>query len=373
MQSKLSLCVLVALSLTAPAAAQVPDLIWYRFESGDARNDANPGVGNGTPNASVAFGPVGLCAAQPGGASSLGGSAIDTGWPMALGNSDWTIGMWLDLRTGGNAFQYVWGVSNASQFRSFLGTGGAVFLSGAAPQPTVSLPGAANTTTPSHIVYCYDSSVPEIRGYLNGVLTATGPVNGALNLTFTETLRVMTHTTIAMVAGNTIDDFRLYSRCITQSEINAWMQCSATGGGLGTSYCTPGVPNSTGASGVMAASGSVSLVANDVTLIASSLPQNSFGYFLTSLTQGNVGQPGGSQGVLCLGGSIGRFVGPGQILNSGAGGTFSLAIDNTALPTPQGPVAAIVGQAWNFQSWHRDAVGGAATSNFTDGLTITWQ
>jgi hypothetical protein len=373
MQAKLSLRVLVALSLTAPAAAQVPDLIWYRFEAGDARNDASPGVGNGTPNASVAFGPVGLCAAQPGGASSLGGSSIDTGWPMALGNSDWTIGMWLDLRTGGNAFQYVWGVSNASQFRSFLGTGGAVFLSGAAPQPTVSLPGAANTTTPSHIVYCYDSSVPEIRGYLNGVLTATGPVNGVLNLTFTETFRVMTHTTIAMVAGNTIDDFRLYSRCITQSEINAWMLCSATGGGLGTSYCTPAVPNSTGASGVMAATGSASLVANDVTLIARNLPLSSFGYFLTSLTQGNVGQPGGSQGVLCLGGSIGRFVGPGQILNSGAGGTFSLAIDNTALPTPQGPVAALAGQAWNFQSWHRDAVGGAATSNFTDGLTITWQ
>ena len=373
MQYPLLLCALAALPLAAPAAAQAPDLIWYRFEAGDARNDAIPGVGNGSPNAGVSFTPVGLCATQPGGAASLGGSAIDTGWPMALGNSDWTVGMWLDLRTGGNGFQYVWGVSTASQFRAFLGTGGAVLLSGASPQPTVSVPGAANTTTPSHVVYCYDSSVPEIRGYLNGVLTTTAAVNGVLNLTFTETFRVMTHTNTTMIAGNTIDDFRLYSRCISQSEINDWVQCSATGGGLGTSYCTPAVPNSTGASGVMAATGSASLVANDVTLIARSLPLNSFGYFLTSSMQGNVPQPGGSQGVLCLGGNIGRFVGPGQILNSGAGGTFSLAIDNTALPTPQGPVAAMAGQAWNFQSWHRDSVGGAATSNFTDGLTITWQ
>ena len=48
-------------------------------------------------------------------------------------------------------------------------------------------------------------------------------------------------------------------------------------------------------------------------------------------------------------------------------------IDNTALPTPGGLVAATAGQTWNFQAWYRDAVGGTATSNFTDGLAVTWQ
>jgi hypothetical protein len=142
---------------------------------------------------------------------------------------------------------------------------------------------------------------------------------------------------------------------------------------LGTSYCTPAVPNSTGSSGGISATGSQAVAANNVTLEASSLPLNSFGFFLTSRTQGMVNQPGGSQGVLCLGGSIGRYVGPGQIQNSGASGSFSLVIDLAATPTPTGFVQVVAGETWNFQSWHRDAVGGTATSNFTDGLAIPFQ
>jgi len=65
-------------------------------------------------------------------------------------------------------------------------------------------------------------------------------------------------------------------------------------------------------------------------------------------------------------------VGPGQIQISGAGGTFSVALDNTVMPTPTGPIGANVGESWNFQAWYRDAVGGVATSNFTEGLNILW-
>ena len=38
--------------------------------------------------------------------------------------------------------------------------------------------------------------------------------------------------------------------------------------------------------------------------------------------------------------------------------------------TPTGFVPAVVGQTRYFQSWHRDAVGGSAVSNFTNGLRI---
>jgi hypothetical protein len=144
------------------------------------------------------------------------------------------------------------------------------------------------------------------------------------------------------------------------------------GGQIGTNYCTPGVPNSTGASGEMSASGSASVGNNDLVLEASSLPNNAFGFFLTSMTQGSVPQPGGSQGVLCLGGSIGRYVGPGQVQNTGLTGGFSLAVDLTQHPTPIGLVSVAAGEVWNFQGWHRDAVGGVATSNFTDGYEITF-
>jgi hypothetical protein len=110
-----------------------------------------------------------------------------------------------------------------------------------------------------------------------------------------------------------------------------------------------------------------------VRLIASSMPLNAFGVFLTSRTPGSVANPGGSQGVLCFGGSIGRFVGPGQIQSSGATGSISLQIDLTSVPQPAGPVAVVPGETWHFQAWFRDTVGGSATSNFTNGLTAAFQ
>jgi hypothetical protein len=123
----------------------------------------------------------------------------------------------------------------------------------------------------------------------------------------------------------------------------------------------------------MSGAGSASIAANDLTLEASRLPNNSFGYFITSLTQAITPNPGGSQGVLCVGGQIGRYTGPGQIKNSGATGAFSLLLNLNQIPTPTGFVPALVGQTRSFQSWHRDSVGGAPTSNFTNGLSVTFQ
>lgn len=141
---------------------------------------------------------------------------------------------------------------------------------------------------------------------------------------------------------------------------------------LGTVYCSSN-PNSTGATTSMVATGSAAVASNDVTLRMASMPTNATGYFITSRTQGFVANPAGSQGNLCLGGSIGRYVGPGQVGNSGGSGQISLQIDLTAIPQANGAVAAVAGDTWNFQGWHRDVVGGQATSNFSDGLAVTFQ
>ena len=141
--------------------------------------------------------------------------------------------------------------------------------------------------------------------------------------------------------------------------------------GIGVNYCTAN-PNSTGQTSLISGAGSASIASNNLTLEASRLPNNAFGYFLTSLTQASTPNPGGSQGVLCLGGSIGRYTGPGQIKNSGTTGEFSLLVNLTQIPTPTGFVTAVAGQTRNFQTWHRDAVAGSATSNFTDGLAVTF-
>jgi hypothetical protein len=142
--------------------------------------------------------------------------------------------------------------------------------------------------------------------------------------------------------------------------------------GIGVNYCTANA-NSTGQTGVISGAGSASVTANNLTVESTRLPHGSFGVFLTSLTQANTSNPGGSQGILCLGGAIGRYTGPGQIKNTGTTGAISLLLNLTQIPTPTGFVSALAGQTRNFQTWHRDSVGGVATSNFTNSLAVTFQ
>lgn len=133
-----------------------------------------------------------------------------------------------------------------------------------------------------------------------------------------------------------------------------------------------GTPNSTGQGAELAAFGSAVAAENNVTLLASRLPATSFGFFLTSEAAATIPTPGGSQGTLCLGGNIGRYVGAGQILSSGAAGVFTLSLDLTQTPTPTGLVAVAAGETRFFQGWYRDA-NPSVTSNFTASLQLTFQ
>ena len=141
------------------------------------------------------------------------------------------------------------------------------------------------------------------------------------------------------------------------------------GGPIGSSYCGPANLNSSGQPALLTAFGSDAVAANSVRLDASQLATGQFGMFLNSMSQGFVIPPG-SQGNLCLSGAIGRY--KQDIMNSGAGGEFSLQLDLANTPTPGGPVAIQSGETWYFQAWYRDNNPGA-TSNFTDGVSITFQ
>ena len=140
---------------------------------------------------------------------------------------------------------------------------------------------------------------------------------------------------------------------------------------IGARYCTASA-NSSGLPSELTVIGSDLLPQNDVTLTARQLPLQSFGFFLTSLTQGVTTNVPNSQGTLCLAGSVGRFVGPGQIQNSGSDGVIALGINLSSHPTPIGLVSVLPGETWNYQLWHRDAVGGQTTSNFTDAVAVTF-
>lgn len=142
---------------------------------------------------------------------------------------------------------------------------------------------------------------------------------------------------------------------------------------VGANYCGPAVPNSTGLAGVMAADGSTDIAVNQLTLLATDLPQNQFGFFVLSQTQGLVTTVPNSEGTLCLGGAIGRFNRPDEIQFSGSDGAFSLDVDLAAVPSAAGDIPVLPGQTWYFQAWFRDIDGMVGqTSNFTDGLEISF-
>ncbi|MGK0217287.1 MAG: polyhydroxybutyrate depolymerase [Planctomycetota bacterium] len=132
-----------------------------------------------------------------------------------------------------------------------------------------------------------------------------------------------------------------------------------------TRYCSPASPNSSGLPASIQVEGSDVVVDNALGLVAEDLPTNQFGYFLGSQTSG-FSNPMGSQGSLCLAGQIARF--NAAVQSSGAMGTFALEIDLMSIPTSP-PVAALIGETWNFQAWFRDA-NPTPTSNFTDAVSV---
>ncbi|MEM1450539.1 MAG: hypothetical protein AAF957_09295 [Planctomycetota bacterium] len=179
------------------------------------------------------------------------------------------------------------------------------------------------------------------------------------------------HTVVVGMSGTIVIDINV---AVELDSINGIQVFPSGGsGGIGTSYCGPANVNSTGFPAILTLSGSPVVSANLLTANVDSMPLNAFGFFLVSQAQGFVANPGGSQGNLCLGGAIGRYVGPGQIQNSGMTGSISLMLDLTMVPQPNGFVAVQPGETWNFTAWFRDAIMGSATSNFSQGVEIVFQ
>jgi len=145
----------------------------------------------------------------------------------------------------------------------------------------------------------------------------------------------------------------------------------ANAASVGTSYCGPAVGNSSGAAAVTRAFGSALVADDDLTLYGAGLPPQVFSFFVVSRTSGFVANPGGSQGNLCLGGVIGRSVGGTTPLANVSGGV-STSAPLGAMPVPMGSMQVQAGETWYFQCWYRDTVGGAATSNFSAGLAVSF-
>lgn len=141
---------------------------------------------------------------------------------------------------------------------------------------------------------------------------------------------------------------------------------------ISATFCSS-TANSTGEEALLSVSGSDFAALNRLALNVRCLPNQTFGIFVVSDTPDFVPQPNGSAGNLCLGGSIGRYVQPGQIQSSGGAGAFSLTLDLRTTPTSTNTVSVMSGQSFFYQAWYRDVAGGLATSNFSSGSRVDFR
>lgn len=140
-----------------------------------------------------------------------------------------------------------------------------------------------------------------------------------------------------------------------------------------------GCTNATGVGAVLSATGSTSVAADDLVLLASDLPPNQFGIFLMARSAGPVAQPLGN-GVLCLGGPMNKIVRIKPVVSSSAQGTASTMPGLVALScSGQIAVPAIScitpGSTFEFQLYYRDPIVSAncqGASNLTNALRITF-
>lgn len=131
-------------------------------------------------------------------------------------------------------------------------------------------------------------------------------------------------------------------------------------------YCES-TANSTGDRGFLRMQGSRSSTSAK-TIVAEALPPGQFGLLLSGSATGFVPTPGGRAGNLCLGGDLGRY--NATVAAANAAGVILYDMDSTAIPTSGGLQAALVGQFYQWQVWHRGIVSGTATSNDTNAVTI---
>ena len=173
---------------------------------------------------------------------------------------------------------------------------------------------------------------------------------------------------------------------------NAFSDLGQHAGPIDVSVPCDTTANSGGSSATLAASGSRSVGDNDLSLTVSGLPTTGttafvFNAFLApgqSLTTAFHPTPGGgpaSAGDVCIaGGTFGRHV-FGSDIYIGTGGTFSISVDLTDVPSPRDgnpwpnaySTSVLAGETWYWQCWYRDPSAGTGASNFSEAIGITFQ
>ena len=142
-------------------------------------------------------------------------------------------------------------------------------------------------------------------------------------------------------------------------------------GPVEAAFCLGVAPNSTGAAGVLSAVGYDLARINDLALVGSSLPAGQTALLLVGRGSSAPIVLPGSQGVLCIGAPIGRFM--GLVATADSAGRVVFDVDLGAIPSGPTFVPTVAGDTLYFQAWHRDQSPLGATSNLTSGASVTFR
>lgn len=212
------------------------------------RYDMNEGAGatavNNTATAPVGTSPAPLLGGVSlvdgvgcGGSSAFGGAGngsgpgdntIDTGW-AATTTGSWYLSFALDLSaaTATDPFQYCTGDVAAGNWRTFTNGAagvGNILMRGALNEAPIT--GGGAQAGRMHVLWVYDDSVPEIRGYLDGVLVDVTPQGAQIVHASTATASPFftvggySGSAVSCRPGVYIDDFELGLGVPTQLQIN---------------------------------------------------------------------------------------------------------------------------------------------------------
>lgn len=212
-------------------AQSIPELMYFKFNSstgGNVPNDAQVTSrvsASGALNGATVGGAGQFGGALQGNGGATGSNSLNANWATNL-SGPWTISLWMKGITNTASNNYIFGGSGGTTFRAFTGTGlvaggGNIWVRGTGMTDVKinNIFDATGTAVVLHLVY--DNTVPEIRVYINGVYSSSQSQTATMTMTGTDFRIGGQASSTGIPNGSLIDEFRMYNRALTATEIAA--------------------------------------------------------------------------------------------------------------------------------------------------------
>jgi len=222
--------------------ATPPELLYYKFDGAGTTVPnlaSNPpaGTANATINGAITQGGAGACGGSLQSTQVSTSDYVNTNWAANI-NGSWTISFIASgFSTANNGLiTGVAGSINGSKDLTILYNPPQTPNGVGAMWVNTSLFIPADYSTTKNVTVVYDHPTLQLRGYVDGVLVATVTGNDyTVNTNGFYIGNVQSGGVGSPTAGSTIDEFRMYSRVLSLSEIQASVNsCNASGVCTGT-------------------------------------------------------------------------------------------------------------------------------------------